>query len=93
VTKKQKRTPLTPRERAQRRLDLQEAQWDARQKACKNYAELLLVAWDRARAAVSAGERTGVENDASKNLATLLTTWAQEMEERVADRMRRDDAA
>lgn len=70
---------------ARRRLDNQARMWRARYEACKNYTDAVRVAFDRARAAARAAERDG-NREAWKDLAQLLTNWAEAMEQAAARR-------
>lgn len=76
------RAQLSPE--ARRRLDNQARMWRERYAACTTYEQVVRVAYDRARAAARAAERAG--NEAWKDLAQLLTNWAEHMEQGQATR-------
>lgn len=70
---------------ARKRLDNQAAMWNARMQACATYEQALRVAYDRARAAARAAVRGG-DTEATKDLVTLLSKWADHMEQAQAQR-------
>jgi hypothetical protein len=76
-------TQLAPE--ARRRLDNQAKLWRDRYAACTTYEQVVRVAYDRARAAARAAERGG-NAEATKDLAQLLTNWAEHVEQAQATR-------
>lgn len=65
---------------AMRRLNNQAAMWRARYAGCATYADVVRVAVDRAKAAARSAERAG-NGEAMKDLAQLITNWAEAMEQ------------